>query len=96
MFRFCRSKCHKLFKKKRNARKVRWTKAYRKAHGKEMTIVRSRRYHHDCPVSRFLKLLRKSPQDPVLDFEKRRNVPVKYDRELWQNTGATIDSFVIR
>merc|ERR1712058_132733 len=24
--------------------------------------------------------------DPSFEFEKRRNVPVKYDRELWQNT----------
>jgi large subunit ribosomal protein L24e len=62
VFRFCRSKCHKAFKKKRNPRKVKWTKAFRKAAGKEMTV------------------------DPVYDFEKRRHVPVKYDRELWQNT----------
>ncbi|KAF9075220.1 ribosomal protein L24e-domain-containing protein [Rhodocollybia butyracea] len=62
VFRFCTSKCHKNFKMKRNPRKVRWTKAFRKAAGKEMTI------------------------DSTIDFEKRRNVPVRYDRELMQTT----------
>nr|GAT53225.1 ribosome biogenesis protein rlp24 [Mycena chlorophos] len=62
VFRFCTSKCHKNFKMKRNPRKVRWTKAFRKAAGKEMTI------------------------DSTLDFEKRRNIPVRYDRELVQTT----------
>ncbi|KAI0928437.1 hypothetical protein AcW1_005681 [Taiwanofungus camphoratus] len=47
---------------KRNPRKVRWTKAFRKAAGKEMTI------------------------DSTIEFEKRRNVPVRYDRELVQTT----------
>jgi len=62
VFRFCTSKCHKNFKMKRNPRKVRWTKAFRKAHGKEMTI------------------------DSTFEFEKRRNVPVRYNRELLQTT----------
>lgn len=66
MFRFCRSKCHKNFKMRRNPRKLRWTKAFRKAAGKEMTV------------------------DATLEFEKRRNVPVRYDREMMQKTVQAI------
>lgn len=59
IFRFCRSKCNKNFKLRRNPRRTRWTKTYRKVHGKELN------------------------QDTVLDFEQKRNVPVKYDRDLF-------------
>ncbi|XP_066152170.1 probable ribosome biogenesis protein RLP24 [Euwallacea fornicatus] len=59
IFKFCRSKCHAAFKKKKNPRKVKWTKAYRKTVGKELAI------------------------DPSFEFEKRRNVPVKYNREMF-------------
>mmetsp|Transcript_7943 Transcript_7943/g.13630 ORF Transcript_7943/g.13630 Transcript_7943/m.13630 type:complete len:179 (+) Transcript_7943:92-628(+) len=61
-FRFCRSKCHRNFNKKRNPRKVAWTKAYRKTRGKELAV------------------------DSTFEFEKRRNRPIKYDRNLMGKT----------
>lgn len=80
LFRFCRSKCHKnvrlaipcalcestdslvQFKMKRNPRKLKWTKAFRKASGKEMVV------------------------DSTLTFAARRNVPVRYNRDLTAKT----------
>ncbi|XP_037685067.1 probable ribosome biogenesis protein RLP24 [Choloepus didactylus] len=40
-FRFYKSKCHKNFKKKHNTHKVRCTKAFQKAAGKELTMDNS-------------------------------------------------------
>ncbi|KAL5976060.1 putative ribosome biogenesis protein RLP24 [Asimina triloba] len=59
---FCRSKCHKNFKMKRNPRKLKWTKAYRRLRGKDMT------------------------QDSTFVFERKRNRPERYDRNLAENT----------
>jgi len=49
---------------KRNPRKLRWTKSFRKAHGKEMQVT----------------------DDSSLQFAARRNIPVRYDRELVETT----------
>ncbi|GFP82405.1 probable ribosome biogenesis protein rlp24 [Phtheirospermum japonicum] len=62
IFRFYRSKCHKNLKMKRNPRKVQWTKAYRRLHGKDMT------------------------QDATFEFERKRNRPKRYDRNVTENT----------
>lgn len=61
-FEFCRSKCHRNFNRKRNPRKMKWTKAFRKNVGKEMTV------------------------DTTFEFEKRRNRPVRYNRETMEQT----------
>ncbi len=61
LFRFCRSKCHKNFKMKRQPRKLKWTKTSRALRGKEMIVDQN--------------LL-------LSQFAKRRNAPVKYDRNL--------------
>jgi len=50
------------FKMKRNPRKLAWTKSFRRAHGKEMTV------------------------DSTLQFAQRRNIPVRYNRELVSKT----------
>ncbi|PHT63380.1 putative ribosome biogenesis protein RLP24, partial [Capsicum annuum] len=62
IFRFCRSKCHKNLKMKRNPRKLKWTKAYRRLHGKDMI------------------------QDSTFEFERKRNRPERYDRNVTENT----------
>jgi len=45
---------------------MRWTKAYRKTHGKEMVV------------------------DSTFDFEKKRNEPIKYNRDLVVQTVQAI------
>ncbi|KAJ6717079.1 60S RIBOSOMAL PROTEIN L24 [Salix koriyanagi] len=78
IFRFCRSKCHKNFKMKRNPRKVKWTKAYRRLHGKDMTQIP----HHACPFAHS----HSSEKDSTFEFERKRNRPERYDRNLAENT----------
>ena len=51
----------------RNPRKLGWTKAFRRAHGKEMTV------------------------DSTLALQARRNIPVRYDRDLLNETLSAME-----
>lgn len=62
VFKFCRSKCHRHFKKKHNPKSFKWTKAYRKTHGKELMY------------------------DKTLEFENRKEEPIRYNRDLMVKT----------
>ncbi len=66
IFKFCRTKCHHHFKAKHNPKKIRWTKAYRKTHGKELLY------------------------DKTLEFEKRKDEPIRYNRDMYVKTIAAM------
>ncbi|KAF8250156.1 hypothetical protein K440DRAFT_597606 [Wilcoxina mikolae CBS 423.85] len=75
-FRFCRSKCHKNFKMKRNPRKLKWTKAFRKAAGKEMvvdtTLTFAARRHIPTRYSRDLVAKTLTAMQRVEEIRRRR------------------------
>ena len=55
-----------------------------------LSCFRSRCSVHGVALTRAAPVTPPLLQDSVFEFEKKRNVPVKYDRELWQNTGASL------
>lgn len=50
VFRFCRSKCSKAFKKHRNPRKTKWTKISRKIRGKDLLEDKIYGFEHKIQV----------------------------------------------
>lgn len=77
-FRFCRSKCHKNFKLKRNPRKLKWTKAFRKSAGKEMvvdsTLAFNNRRHIPVRYNRELVAKTLHAMDRIEQIRKKREL----------------------
>merc|ERR1712139_130598 len=88
VFRFCRSKCHKNFKMKRNPRKTRWTKAYRKANGKEMT--QDSTFDFERKRNRAVKYDRELCMTTLKAIKKVQDVKEKRESQFYKNRMSAV------
>ena len=82
VFKFCRSKCHKNFKMKRNPRKVKWTKAYRKLAGKE--LAEDSTFEMERRRNRPEKYNREVVQKTVKAMKRIKDIRVKRQDRFWE------------
>lgn len=85
-FRFCRSKCIRNFKKKRNPRKVAWTKAYRKNAGKEMGVDST--FEFEQRRNRPVKYDRNLMSQTVQSMQTISDIQMKRSERFFQNRMA--------
>eukprot|EP00252_Welwitschia_mirabilis_P008333 TRINITY_DN2011_c0_g1_i1.p1 TRINITY_DN2011_c0_g1~~TRINITY_DN2011_c0_g1_i1.p1 ORF type:complete len:170 (-),score=16.69 TRINITY_DN2011_c0_g1_i1:251-760(-) len=83
VFRFCRSKCHKNFKMKRNPRKIRWTKAYRKLHGKE--LKEDKTFELERKRNRPERYDRNVVESTLKAIKKIDEIRVQREAKFWEN-----------
>ncbi|MCO5602341.1 hypothetical protein L7F22_056471 [Adiantum nelumboides] len=83
IFRFCRSKCHKNFKMKRNPRKVKWTKAYRKLHGKELT--QDATFELERKHNRPERYDRNVVQNTIKAIKRIEEIRAKREEKFWES-----------
>mmetsp|Transcript_22921 Transcript_22921/g.58948 ORF Transcript_22921/g.58948 Transcript_22921/m.58948 type:complete len:158 (+) Transcript_22921:115-588(+) len=81
IFHFCRSKCHRNFKLKRNPRKVKWTKAHRKAAGKEM--ARDTTFDFERLRHRPVKYDRDLTKTTVRAMERVQQIKERREKAFW-------------
>lgn len=82
MFRFCRSKCHRNFKAKRNPRKLKWTKAFRKAHGKELVVDST--FEFERLRHRPVKYNRDLMAKTIQAMQRVAEIKSKREQRFWQ------------
>jgi large subunit ribosomal protein L24e len=82
-FRFCRSKCHRNFHKKRNPRKVAWTKAYRKTRGKEMAVDAT--FDFEQRRNRPVKYDRELMSKTVLAIKRVQEIQQQREERFFEN-----------
>lgn len=83
IFRFCRSKCHKNFNRKRNPRKVKWTKSFRKAAGKEMALDTT--FDFEKQRNRAVKYDRELMGATVHAIERVQQIKEKREAQFYKN-----------
>lgn len=81
VFRFCRSKCHRHFKAKRNPRKLKWTKAFRKAHGKELTVDST--FEFERLRHRPVKYNRELMAKTIQAMQRVAEIKAKREKRFW-------------
>merc|ERR1712070_267796 len=88
VFKFCRSKCHKSFKMKRNPRKTRWTKAFRRANGKEM--AKDSTFDFERKRNRAVKYDRELYMTTLKAIKKVQEVKEKREAQFYKNRMAAV------
>ncbi|CCI44796.1 unnamed protein product [Albugo candida] len=87
IFRFCRSKCHKNFNRKRNPRKVKWTKSFRKAAGKEMALDTT--YDFEKQRNRVVKYDRDLMNATIHAMQRVQDIKQRRDQDFHKNRMKT-------
>jgi len=81
VFHFCRSKCHCAFKAKLNPRKLKWTKAFRRAAGKEMTVDST--FDFERLRHRPIKYDRELVKKTVRTMERVQTIKEAREKRFW-------------
>jgi large subunit ribosomal protein L24e len=86
VFRFCRSKCHRHFKAKHNPKKMKWTKAYRKTHGKELMYDKTLEFEKKKEEP--IRYNRNDFIKTIKSIKKIKKIKEIRDSVFWQNRMA--------